>query len=273
MKARIITAIFLPVLLLAPSSLSRAQTTASKDPRAVSLLSAAVSVLANGTSINDATLTGTVTRTAGSDVETGSATLEVLGGVDSSVDLALANGLRTEVINQSQTSPVGQYSGPDGTLHPLALHNCLIPASWFFPVLALQAALSNPSIAMAYVGPETLHGESVQHVRFWRVVPASNATSAAAGLIQRLSTVDVYLDASTNLPVALDFNTHPHKAANINFANEIRYSDFQPLSGMRMPTHIQRFVNNTLLLDLHISGLTTNSNLSPSNFMVSVQPQ
>jgi hypothetical protein len=265
-----VTAIFASLLVSIPVS---SQTVVSKNSTAVKLLSAAVSALASGTSISDVTLTGTVTRTAGSDVETGSATLQALGGAESSVSLNLSNGQRTEIINQSQRSPEGQYSGPDGALRPLALHNCLIPASWFFPALALQAALNNPSIEITYLGPDTLHGESVQHIRFWWVVPSQNATAAAVALIGRVSAVDVYLDASTNLPAALDFSTHPDNAANINFANEIRYSDYQTLAGLRAPMHIQRFVNNTLLLDLYVSGLTANSNLSPSDFAVSVQRQ
>ncbi len=67
MKSRMIWFFFL-AMVLSPCTFW-AQTSAPKDPRAVSLLSSAVSALANGTNISSVTLTGAVTRPAGSEVE------------------------------------------------------------------------------------------------------------------------------------------------------------------------------------------------------------
>lgn len=224
------------------------QTVVSKDPTTVNLLSRAVGVLASGVPINSVTLTASVTRTVGPDVETGTASLEALGGADSRVSLALTDGQQTEIINQSQARPGGQRTDTDGTIHPTALHNCFSPASWFFPALAFNQAMNNPLATITYVGQETDNGQVVQHIRFWRTVPAQNSTAAALAMIEKLSTVDVYLDTATASPVALMFNTHPEDNANIEFATKILYSDIQTLNGMRTPVHIQKIVNNTLLL-------------------------
>lgn len=250
---------------------AHSQTVVSKDATAVNLLSRAVNVLTQGVPVNSITLTATVTRSVGPDVETGSATLEALGGAASRVSLALTDGLQTEIVNQSQARPGGQQSGTDGTIHPMALHNCLTPASWFFPALAFNQAMNDPLATITYVGQETDNGQVLQHIRFWRTVPAQNAAPSALAMIEKLSTVDVYLDASTNSPAALTFNTHPEDNANIDFTTEILYSNIQVLNGMRTPVHIQQFVNNTLLLDFYVNNLTVNTGLAPGDFALSTQ--
>lgn len=74
------------------------------DPQALAFAAASISALTGGTTIGDATLTGSVTWTAGSDSETGTATLEALGTGESRIDLALTTGTRTE-IRDAQTGP------------------------------------------------------------------------------------------------------------------------------------------------------------------------
>jgi len=260
--------ILLYALVLFSFGLASAQSTVTKDPNALSLLSAAVSALASGTSISNVTLTGTVTRTAGSDVETGSVTLEAFGGVDSRINLALTNGQRSEIINQSQGAPVGQYSGPDSTVHLMAVHNCWIPASWFFPALALAEALNDPAVTITYIGQETRNGEAVQHVRFSRVLPGENGTAEALAQFRALSAADVYLDAANSLPVELDFNLHPDKNASVDIPAEVRYSGYQKVGGILLPTHIQKLINHSLYLDLNVTGAAINANLSSADFAI-----
>lgn len=267
MRSRFITAILSAIFLLSPS-LFHAQTTASKDPRAVNLLSASVSALTKGTNVTDVTLTGTATRTYGSDVQTGAVTLTALGGKASSVSLELSGGSRTKVINQLQAVPKGQRSGPDGTLHAMALNNCWTPADWFFPALALAEALNDPSVALAYVGQETRNGVAVQHVRFWRVLHSSGA-SGAVDFIAHLSTGDVYFSTANSLPLALDFNIHPPKNARVNLAIKIRFSNYQEMSGIVLPTRVEKFLNGGRVLDINVSGVSLNTGIQPSAFAIS----
>lgn len=244
------------------------QTVATKDPTATSYLSSAVKALAQGVPITSATLTGTVTRTAGSDVETGAVTLEALGGGNGRIDLTLSNGSRSSVVGDSDGLPQGAWSGPDGTWHATALHNSLAPADWFFPALALAQAANDPSYTVVLAGQTTLDGISVVHVRFWNTFPDVNGGKGKPFWLQRLSAADVYLNVANFLPVELDFNAHPNNDAGQDIPVEIRYGSYQKLSGILMPTHIQKFLNNSPLLDLNVAGVTLNSSLSTADFTV-----
>jgi hypothetical protein len=68
---------------------------------------------------------------AGSDEESGSATLEALGDLESRVVLNLSGGQRTQIQNGQQAASVGA----NGQQQILPLHNSLNPAAWFFPAL------------------------------------------------------------------------------------------------------------------------------------------
>lgn len=262
MKARI--ALLFSLAIVFAASTSFAQRAAPKDPQAVSLLRATLSALSSN--ITNVTLTGTVTRTAGSDIESGAVTLEGLGGGESRVEMMLTDGPRVEVINQGQGGPKGKWSGPDGAQHAMAQHNSLVPAAWFFPALALGGALNDAVVAVSYIGQETLSGVAVQHVRFWRVLSPGLSSAAAAKLFEHVTTADVYLDAANSLPVALDFNIHPDKNELLDIPVEIRYTDYQKINGILLPSHVQKFINNSLLLDMYITGAEINTNLSPSDF-------
>ena len=245
------------------------QTVATKDATATSYLSSAVNALAQGVPISSATVTGTATRTAGSDVETGSITLKALGGGDGAIDLTLSDGSRSEIINNAQGLPQAASSDPDGTWHITPLPNCLTPADWFFPVLALAQVLNDPSFAAAYIGQETRNSGPVQHLRFWRAsFPNVTADPGTLASLQRESAVDVYLDAATSAPVAFDFTMHSDGGYGLDIPVEIQFSDYQKLSGILMPSHIEKLINNSPVLDLYVTGVALNTNLSVTDFTV-----
>lgn len=262
-----------PLLLFLFAIPANSQTTVLKAPAAETLLSNAVKALTLGVPVSSVTLTGTATRTAGSDVETGAATLEVLGGTESRVDLSLTNGQQTETINQAAGAPAGQWSGTDGKLHAMSSHNCWIPASWFFPALALAEALNDPSVTISYIGQETRDGQAVQHVRFSRFFPAGSDNKFGLALLQHLTTADIYLDSANSLPAELDFNLHPDNSSSLDIPVEIMYGGYKKTSGILLPTTIQKLINHSVFLDLNITGVTINSNLSPAEFAVAPTAQ
>ena len=249
-------------LLLIPFS-AHSQQTAIQNPQAVALAAKALVALAGATPVNDITLTGTATRTAGSDVESGTVTLEALAGSGSRMDLNLSNDVRHEVRNLSSNStPLGYWIGPDGSSHPFSLHNCMTDAAWFAPQLTVLSQLSNASLVASYVGQETRAGAAVQHLQF----SFQPATADPTGLLQGLTAEEVYLDASTFLPVAIVFNAHPDNDAGKNIAVEIDFSDYQSVSGVLVPFRIQKLINNGLVLDLTINSAKINQGLTAADF-------
>lgn len=266
-----VSALFVSLLAIS-SALAHPQTNqvTSSDPRALALAVKSLSVLTGGAPIADVTLTGTATRTAGSDIETGTITLKALGTTSSRLDFSGSEGDRVEVRNSSGGIPQGSWVGTDGVSHAMASSNCVTDAVWFFPALSVLSEVStaNSNLVATYAGQESLNGETVDHIRFWRVFPAGSGSAGTLALLQHLSTVDVYLDATSLLPVELDFNIHPDDNAGTDIPVEIQYGDYQRLDGALVPTRVRNFINHTLFLDLKLTEAAVNTNLSPADFDV-----
>jgi len=89
-----------------------------------------------------------------------------------------------------------------------------------------------------------------------------------AAVEQHLTQIDIFLDVSTSLPVALDFSTHPDNDAGLDIPVELLFSDYRPVNGAQIPFHVQKFLNNSLLLDLQFANAQLNSGLAASSFSV-----
>ena len=240
----------------------QASTGVTQDPTAVSLARNSVAALSGGVQISDITMTGSATRTAGSDTETGSITLKALGNPNSRFDLVLTSGTSSEIRNASGGTPQGLWITSDGVSHAMATHNTFTDAAWFAPELTVLSQLSNPNLLVSYVGQETRAGAAVQHLHF----AIQSASTDPTGFFQGLSAEDVYLDASTFLPVALVFNTHPDSDASTNIPVEIDFSSYQSVRGVQVPFRIQKLLNGTLFLDVTIESVQVNSGLSSAAF-------
>jgi hypothetical protein len=236
-----------------------------QDPQAVSLIQQSLAAMTKGVPVTDATLSGSATRIAGSDQESGEVVLQAKGTQESKVALTLSNSVYTEVRNFQGGAPEGSYAGLDGVVYPLAQHNCFTGAAWFLPPLStLGSAIGNTGADLSYIGQEALDGVAVQHLRVWLSISSPDA--AAVQAIAHLSSTDIYLDSTTDLPVAMAFTTHPADNSSIDIAVEIRFSNYQQVSGILLPLHIQKFLNGSLNIDLTISSVTINSGLPDSNF-------
>jgi len=232
----------------------------------VSLANQALKALTGGVAITDSTVQGTASFIAGSDQESGTATLEGHAGYESRIVLSLSGGQRSEIHNASAAPPQGKWAGPDGAWHSIPLHVCWTDPTWFFPALTLQSALNDSQISFTYVGQGTKVGITVQHIQISRVLPGQ--TSTATSLIQRLSRVDIYLNSTTNLPVAIDFNAHPDTDATLDLPVEIQFSGWHSVNGIQVPSEIQKFLQGSLTLDLSALTISVNSGLPQSDFTI-----
>jgi hypothetical protein len=242
------------------------------DPAAVPLIQKALLAL-GGAPVTDVTLTGTATRTAGSYVETGSITLKALGANQSRLDLAVVGGTWTEVrgIN-SQGAPQGSWTSLDGKTHPAAGHNILTDAVWFFPALSALDHAASPQLGVTYVGTETRDGATVQHLHFASpdpsLPPDASLPPHFSPRVAELTTMDVYLDPASSLPVAVTFNMHPDNNALIDIPVEVDFSNYQAVNGVQVPFRIQKSLNGTLFYDITIQSASVNSGLTATEFAV-----
>lgn len=251
-------AVFSTLLLLAGCALS--QNPPASDPQALAYAAQSIATMTEGTAINDVTLTGTAAWN-GVNNGNGSATLRALGTGESRLDIALSNGTRTEVRDAQTGYPMGQWFNPGNTSGYVAYQNCWTDAVWFFPALGSLAAAQN--LVLSYIGQETRNGESVQHIRSY--VYQANPSP---GFTQQMSTMDFYLDAATLLPVATLFSAYPDDGTVSTISVEIDFSNYQSLSGVRVPLHIQRYSQGNLLTDITISEATFNTGLPLSLFTI-----
>lgn len=267
-RASLLRVSFLLAISCSPLAAQSPGSTASqspvRDPQAVALASRALAILTGTSAVRDVTLAGSVTRVAGADEESGTVTLKALGSSESRMDLSLSDEQRSEVRTSAEGSPQGLWFAGSGPSTAMAAHNCLTDAAWFFPAFSVLSQLSNPSLVAKYVGEETRGQEAVQHLRFFLII--SDASVDPSGLYSRLTEEDIYLDASSLLPVALAFSTHPDNNALIDIPVEVDFSNYQTVSGAPVPFRIQKFRNGTLFLDITVQSADLNSGLTDSVF-------
>jgi hypothetical protein len=257
---RFVFLILVSVPFLAPAF---AQQSPASSAQAVKLLQQGLAALNLGAPTSDVTMSGNAEYINGSEDEIGTATVKAVGA-DSSVVLALPSGTRSEVRSTSNGQPSGTWKGPDGVSHKIPLHNLLTEPAWFFPLFAVSHGLMQSGYVATYIGQETRGDVSVQHLRISQIF--SGVPVGQSSHLQPLSQVEIYLDSTTFLPNAVTFTIHPDNNELLDIPIEISYSDYRVTNGVQVPFHVQRFLNNGLVLDLQFQNATLNSGLTTSQF-------
>ena len=238
-----------------------AQNQPPSDPQAVAYAAQSIAALVGSTPISDLTLTGNVTWNGGVS-GTGTATLRALGTSESRMDLALTSGTRTEIRDAQTGTLIGKWLNPNNSSGMFAYQNCQTDAMWFFPALGSLAAVRN--VVLSYIGQETRNGEAVQHLQSYLYQPNQLPGPSS----QQLSAMDFYLDATTFLPAAVTYNDHPDNDADTNLLVEVDFSNYQTVSGVLVPMHIQKYQQGNLTVDVVVTSASFNTGLSLSIFTV-----
>jgi hypothetical protein len=260
--------LFSVLLLTIPVWARQNTTTSTSSPQGAALLQQTLALLTGNTSIADVTLTGTAQRIAGSDDETGTSVLKALATGEARMDFTFPSGQRSEVRTISNSIRAGTWTGPDGKLHPQTEHNLITDSAWFFPALTVGRLVSSQNFSVFLIGQETKDGVPVAHIMASQQFSVPDVPADIAALMQHLSQMDIFLDSSTQLPRALAFNQHPDNDAGLDIPVEIHFSDYRAVNGVQIPFHIQRFLNNSLILDIQLQSATLNSGLSASAFAI-----
>ena len=238
---------------------SSSQTATTQPNQALTLVQQSLAALNAKQAVTDVTATAIVHSIAGSDDETGTATIKAVSVGASRMDLSLNLGLRSEIMNLSSTQPAGWWVESDGVKHQMALHNLMPGPFWFSPAFALSASSSAPGALVTYVGHETHNGQAVEHIT---VTQTALAISSNDAVIAHLAQLDFFLDSTSLLPIALDFNVHPDNNELVDIPIEICFLNYNLVSGVQVPFHVEKFFNNSLFLDLQITSVTLNSGIS-----------
>jgi hypothetical protein len=265
----------------------------SSDPQATALFERAFAALSGGVTVSDATLTGTVARTEGSDNETGTVVLKATSSGDSRIDLSFPSGSPSEIRNHAATpstgslppgisqsdlphgvqsrtppssQPAGAWFGSDGSRHAMASHNAMSEPTWFLPAVTFARLRADQTLAVSFAGEETHNDRQVLHLSI--SVQPPEASSQITAFLRHLSQMEAFLDPATFLPASIIFNTHPETNAALDIPTEIRFSDYRPVNGVEVPFHVQRYANNSLVLDIRIESVTLDSGIASSAFAI-----
>jgi hypothetical protein len=256
--ARLLLSFVLAGSLLIPTAVPQTTT----NPQAVQYLQRALAAISANTPLSDVTLSGSAHRIAGSDDETGTATLKAIAGA-SRIDLNLSSGPRSEIYNSSGGYPAGTWSGPDGVSHAISLHNLLTDPAWFFPAFPITHGLSS-GYGATYVGHETREGQAVEHLTIFQASGVQSPAGVPA--MAHLSQMDFFIDSTTFLPASVTFNVHPDNNELLDIPIEVRFSDYRSVTGVQVPFHVEKYLNNSLILDLQFQNVTLNTGLTASSF-------
>jgi hypothetical protein len=246
------TAAITLLALTTPSAFSQAA-------NATTVLEQLSAVFSGGKVVQQIQLSGNAIWHAGSMEDSGSVTLTASANGSSQMQLALATtGQKTESQIGSGLNATCQWSGNDGVSHAVHSVSCGRLVPWFLPALSLQPSLLPSSLGVVDLGMGTV-GASANTYRHLRSQLILNGTSDAftADAIQ-ISKTDIGLNPASLLPAVLAYSVRPDNGAPVAIAIEVRYSDYRAVSGVQIPFIIQRYVNGSLQLEVHVSSAEIN---------------
>lgn len=204
-------------------------------------------------------ISGDATWHAGSLEDSGTVTLTASTDGSSQMQLMLAtSGQRTETWIASKSRANCQWAASDGVAHKADMGNCSRPTLWFLPSFSLQPSLLPKNVAMVDLGAGTVGSSASIYRHLQSQLVPNNLPSALATQMAQRSTTDIGLDAGTLLPAILSYSLHPDSGAHVAIAVEVHYSDYRALNGVHIPFLIQRFVNGSPQLEIHVSSAEIN---------------
>ena len=213
----------------------------------------AVAAGSGGKAFHLINLIATAQWIAGSNQEQGTAQLQAKIDGSANVQLSLGSASRTETQTGADSSRSCQWIDNAGKSHAVLGANCFTAIPWFAPGLFTQVPSQMPSpIFTTDDGVIVKQGLSFHQVRFFYGQVGANSTSTKQ-LLER-SEVKVLYDPQTFLPASLEYNLHPDDNDLQNIESRVVFSNYQLISGVMIPFHIEKFVNRSIQLKLDVSA-------------------
>lgn len=233
-------------------------TVTTSDPQAVALLQESVSAFGSLPPL-DSRANGNVTITAGSLTTQGAVTILTKGTAETSIQFQMSNSTWSVIYSNGQANRVESGTATVLPLELAASSQCL-----YFPLPYLAGLLGNPNVVLSFVGQEAIDSTTANHIR----VQNTFASSPAFQSLAEFNTADVWLDATTALPVRISMIRRYAGGASPKIPVSVVYSNYQVVSGVRCPFSIQEYVTQTLWATTTIDSVSFNTGLTDANFPV-----
>jgi hypothetical protein len=235
-----------------------AQQTPTQQTNATALIGQMSSAFSGGQVIQQITLSGNATWHAGSLEDSGPVTLTALPTGEFQLNLQLSRGQRLETRTGTGTSATCNWTGSDGKAHAIDLGNCWKPAIWFLPSISLQSTMLSSSLVAEDLGQEPIGSDSTSYRHLKAQLQTIGLPTETIANMAKRSVTDIGLDPTTMLPAVLAYKVHPDNGASIPISVEAHYSNYQDVNGVKIPFLIQRYVNNSLQLEISLTSAQVN---------------
>lgn len=249
------------VLSVAGALLASAGLSAQGSPsgNASRLLASAAAAFSGGQQLQQVELTGYATWHSGSLEDQGNVTLTASKSGSARMHLQLGTlGSKSESQSGKGFRTTCAWASSNGVAHSQLSGVCRKPMLWFLPAFSLQASQLGSHEQFVDLGEGQVgSAEAVYRHLHGQYVSQDPSSSIAAELAPRTS-VDLGLDPNTLLPAVLAYSVQPDNGAPISIAIEIRYSDYRTVNGAQIPFRIERFVNNSLQLEISVASAQLN---------------
>lgn len=221
-----------------------------------------VAMAGSGTPIQDITIIGSVDYEAGSTRESGNITLKAALGGNASVVFSLPSAVHKEVRSQASGQRAGAWT--DGAeMHQYSWQNLQVEPYWFAPELYMASVYDGKKWRVASSEAGSGDAGPWLHLKIVRNSPTEMPLNSD---VAKFGASDVVLNTENRMPQTIAYRqfeaSHRFQPTNIRF----QYDDYRAVNGHLVPFHIQRYINATLNLDIHVQTVQLNTNLQPSDF-------
>lgn len=241
-----------------PLNAQQSQPTVQRDPTAIALVQTSIAAMATNAP-SDSSATGTITLVEGSTAQNGTISIQTLGTSETSETINLSSGQREVIYSNGDAKEINGTQSVNPVVELIVTDQCAD-----FPLPLLLDALSNPDEAFQSVGLETLNGASVQHIRIWNTFSSKPRMQKLASLSAR----DIWLDATSNLPVKIAYLRQAGEGAVPSVRMEVFFSNYTNVNGVQYPFQINKSYNGTPWQTITIQSVSFNTGLTNSQFPV-----
>jgi hypothetical protein len=133
-----------------------------------------------------------------------------------------------------------------------------------FPLPFLASTLANADEYIRYVGPETLNGQSVEHIQVWN----SFASKPHLQKLAPFSLKDVWIADFSGLPVKIAYARRVSGGLAPSIPVEVLFSHYSNVNGIVFPFQIEKSMNGMPWQTITIETVSFSTGLTAAQFQV-----
>jgi hypothetical protein len=229
------------------------------------LLAQISSTFSRSKPVSHVRITGTATWYSGGDTGSGPVTFIASANGKNSMQLQLSGGSRAEEQSALGDDRTCSWTDKNGVVHEVSETNCWTTLIWFLPQLSIQPNSLPASLGIQYLGIQTSDQGTFYSLRNQLIIGPGQTPSTVTAQIQQRSTTELHVDPSTFQPRALSYTLRPDSGSGADIDVEVHYDHYQQISGLMVPTHIERYLNGNLQLSIDIAQVLAENTPDSNN--------